>query len=157
GQANWVRWFESDSPEGAYQASIKEASTSVVGNIPLGRTLAPGRYYLAVKILDYSTRGRLELRMGGSTTPVTNLNLFGPWTAIVTNDLPVATTNLQIEVYRTIVPLGTRQLYLLKGIYITSIPERLISGTSDSILNVHYPTDAETDTNAPVKGNLVEN
>ncbi len=157
GQPNWFQWYNpSDSPEGAYLGVILETATSLTGTIPLGRTLAPGRYYVAVKVFAYGANKSLALRMGGGSGQVTNpstSSFSGQWTEMVAIDVVDPASSLEIEVYRTL-PLGSRQLYLLRGLYITSVSDRIISG-GDSIFNVHYPT--QTNSNPVVKGNLIEN
>jgi hypothetical protein len=68
-------------------------------------------------------------------------------------DLTAASQTLKVAFHRTL-PQRIRQLYLLKGLYITTSESEVIFG-DDSILNLQHPT--QLDLSPPRKGNILAN
>jgi hypothetical protein len=155
-QPGWFVWYNAtDSPETAYLATIHENEESVSGIVQLGRTLAPGHYYIAAKVIDYNAGGTLDFNIGGglATTPLDSHDFNGQWTLPVAIDVATASTTLQITLHRSNPP-GTRQIFLFRGIYITPQQGEIVFA-DDSILNPQYPT--QLDPTPAHKGNILEN
>jgi hypothetical protein len=156
-QPGWFVWYNTtDSPEGAFLGTVYETLPSVSGTVQLGRTLQPGRYYAAWKVLDYSSLGTLDFKIGSSATSTTPLNsgdFNGQWTVPVVIDVPVASTTVQITLRRS-KPIDARQIFLLRGLYITTSPAEVVF-SDDSILIPQFPT--QVDGSPARKGNILEN
>jgi hypothetical protein len=155
-QPGWWVWYNPvDSPEGAFFGTIYEDQNTLSGTIPFGRTLSPGRYYVACKVLDYGAGGSLDFNIGGAsaTAALNSADFNGQWTVPVPIDVSAESTNVQIT-FRRSNPLGARQVFLLRGLYVTPSQDELIFG-DDSILNPRYPT--QLDTSPARKGNILQN
>jgi hypothetical protein len=154
GQNNWNYYDGGDSPAGAYMGWLKANQTSLKGTIDLGKTLQPGNYYVAVKVLEYMG-GTIELSMVGSavTFQPNRRDFNGQWNLPVNIEITSATDNLVIKLLKTI-SLNGVQKYLIRGIYITSNPNEIVD-RNDRIVNLDFPS--VMDHSPPVKGNILEN
>lgn len=157
GQSGWFEWYNSsDSPETAYLGTILENQTSVSGTVQLGRTVQPGRYYAFWKVLDFGAGGNLDFTVGGSsvtTTPLNSGDFSGQWTAPVAIDIPAASSSAQITLRRSL-PFNLRQIFLLRGIYLTTSQGEVVF-SDDSVFTPVLPT--QLDARPSRKGNILQN
>src|SRR6185503_16136732 len=156
GQQGWQLWISgTDSPEGAFLATLKPTSNTVTGVIPLGTTLPAGSYYLALKLYDYKKTGTVDVAFGGTTHTLTSLapgGTTGWWTVPVPFVTTIPTNSIRLTLNRTTVS-SYQQIYLQRGVFITSTNNYLITA-GDYTLNLNVPS---IDPSAAIKGNLLEN
>jgi len=60
-QSNWKYYNAGDAPDGAYMGWLFSGVGYLDGNISLGKSLTPGKYYIFVKIIDYMGGGKVEI------------------------------------------------------------------------------------------------
>lgn len=157
-QPGWRVWFNStDAPEGAFLGTIEPNEAKVTAHISLGRTLDAGRYHVAWKVVDYSGSGFLDFSMGGVSTEVTNLSYSdynGVWTTPVPIDIGSGASEVVLDLMRSL-PVDKRQLYGLRGVYITTSANEVVYEQEDAI--VHLELASEVDPSEPIKGNILAN
>jgi hypothetical protein len=91
GPIGWFEWYNPfDSPEGAYLGTVYETLLTQPGTVQLGRTLQPGHYYVAWKVMDYGAGGSLDFNIGGAlaSTALNQGDYNGQWTVPVAIDVP---------------------------------------------------------------------
>lgn len=156
---NQVGWFEwtsgTDSPEGAFMATLRPNVNAVVGIIPLGTNLPPGSYTFSSKTYDYLKSGKMLVELGGSSVLIDRLvpgGLGGWWSSPVPITTVSSASTLKITVMRSL-PTATQQIYLQRGIYITTNVNEFVS-SGDAVLNF---TPQTIDPTPNIPGNLIEN
>lgn len=157
GQTNWFPYSGTDTAEPAFMGWIFPGATSTAGIVNLNRTLAPGTYYVMLKIIDYSGGGRVSVSGGNGSALVnpTNADWNAYWTTPVSFLAAQSFSSLSINLLKTIATAGSQQ-YLLRGLYITTnANENVPIYGEDRIVNWTYP--ATTNNTPPTPGNVLEN
>lgn len=163
GQSGWQMWVNpTDSPEGAYLATLQGSQKTLTGRIKLPHTLQPGRHYVAFKMYDYNAKGNFTFSIGSSSGEVSQIpssdspewyEYTGWWTAPYPIDVVAPSDTLTITLNRT-TPAGTVQRYLLKGFYITRNQNEVVFA-DDSVIALRKTASADPTT--PRRGNLLPN
>lgn len=157
GQPSWIPYNAGDAPEGAFMGWVTSGFAKTEGLVDLKRTLAAGKYYVLIKVIDYFGNGKIKVAAGGGSATVDTVDR--DWNRYWTEPLVIQAgqsfSMLNITLVKTL-PITDDQKYLLRGLYITTNPnENVALYGLDRIVNWKYPTA----TNIPRQTgrNLIEN
>ena len=142
GQSNWNYYNGGDAPEGSYMGWLYSGTTNLTGSVPLGRTLAPGNYYIFLKVIDYMEGGAINVSLGQTSTTLRpdNGDWNKYWTGPALVPLERGSSNLTINLLKTIASTST-QKYLIRGVYVTTnAHENVPLYGYDRVVDYTYPT-----------------
>jgi hypothetical protein len=157
GQTNWYAYNGVDAPEGAYMGWLFAGTTNLAGTIDLQRSFPPAKYYVMLKVIDYTGGGKISIAAGGgsATTGTTNDDWNKYWTLPVSIQASHAFSGLTVTLLKTMAATNV-QKYLLRGLYITTnANENVPLYGEDRIANWAYPVGTNTGSTSPA--NLIEN
>jgi hypothetical protein len=155
GQPGWNYYNGGDAPEGAYMGWMYSGTTELAGQLRLPKPLSPGRYYGFVKLIAYSTGGRITFGTSASSGSVDTLNddWNKYWTTRVTFDVSASTDTLTLRLIKTD-PVTSTQKYLVRGIYITTNATEDLTQYGADRIAIYQPNQA-LDSSPEIKGNLL--